>query len=29
MSERLETEEQEMLMESLEPIPETPIMPAR
>ncbi|KAH9629607.1 hypothetical protein HF086_002543 [Spodoptera exigua] len=29
MRERLETEEQEMLMESLEPIPETPIMPAR
>ncbi|CAH0691086.1 unnamed protein product [Chilo suppressalis] len=29
MSERLETEEQEVLMESLEPIPETPIMPAR
>ncbi|XP_075989249.1 zona pellucida domain protein papillote isoform X2 [Anticarsia gemmatalis] len=29
MSQRLETEEQEMLMESLEPIPETPIMPAR
>ncbi|OWR46612.1 hypothetical protein KGM_208789B, partial [Danaus plexippus plexippus] len=29
MTERLETEEQEMLMESLEPIPETPIMPAR
>lgn len=29
MTERMETEEQEMLMESLEPIPETPIMPAR
>ncbi|KAM3956259.1 uncharacterized protein ACR2FA_009771 isoform 1-T2 [Aphomia sociella] len=29
MSEHLQTEEQEMLMESLEPIPETPIMPAR
>ncbi|CAG4927173.1 unnamed protein product [Colias eurytheme] len=29
MRERLETEEQEMLMESLEPMPETPIMPAR
>ncbi|KAJ8734310.1 hypothetical protein PYW07_014861 [Mythimna separata] len=29
MRERLETEEQEMLMESLEPISETPIMPAR
>nr|XP_026501210.1 uncharacterized protein LOC113404506 isoform X1 [Vanessa tameamea] len=29
MKERLETEEQEMLMESLEPISETPIMPAR
>ncbi|VVC92442.1 unnamed protein product [Leptidea sinapis] len=29
MQERLQTEEQEMLMESLEPIPETPIMPAR
>ncbi|XP_053600710.1 uncharacterized protein pot isoform X1 [Plodia interpunctella] len=29
MRERLEMEEQEVLMESLEPIPETPIMPAR
>ncbi|XP_063373318.1 uncharacterized protein LOC134661262 isoform X2 [Cydia amplana] len=29
MSERLETEEHEVLMESLEPIPETPILPAR
>ncbi|CAG5035281.1 unnamed protein product [Parnassius apollo] len=29
MTERLETEEQELTMESLEPIPETPIMPAR
>ncbi|CAH0722200.1 unnamed protein product, partial [Brenthis ino] len=29
MTERLQTEEQEMLMESLEPISETPIMPAR
>ncbi|XP_026324080.1 uncharacterized protein LOC113233252 [Hyposmocoma kahamanoa] len=29
VSERLQTEEQEMLLESLEPIPETPIMPAR
>ncbi|XP_072935298.1 uncharacterized protein pot isoform X2 [Epargyreus clarus] len=29
MTERLQTEEQETLMESLEPIPETPIMPAR
>ncbi|XP_049885246.1 uncharacterized protein LOC126380076 isoform X2 [Pectinophora gossypiella] len=29
MTERLQTDEQEMLLESLEPIPETPIMPAR
>lgn len=29
MNERLQTEEHEMLIESLEPIPETPIMPAR
>ncbi|KAI8429496.1 hypothetical protein MSG28_000131 [Choristoneura fumiferana] len=29
MSERLETEEHELLLESLEPIPETPILPAR
>ncbi|KAI5634988.1 hypothetical protein NE865_12312 [Phthorimaea operculella] len=29
ISERLQTEENEMFMESLEPIPETPIMPAR
>ncbi|XP_068628763.1 uncharacterized protein pot isoform X3 [Battus philenor] len=29
MTERLETEEQEMTLESLEPIPEAPIMPAR
>ncbi|KAG6460792.1 hypothetical protein O3G_MSEX012218 [Manduca sexta] len=29
MNERLETEEHEMMMESLEPLPETPIMPAR
>lgn len=29
MKERLETEEHEMLMESLEPMSETPIVPAR